>query len=927
MGRPKYIGIFLTPQSRRALLRTYPPVHPTVYADHVTVIYDPTDADLEKVELGEIVTVKPVAHLEDEKAQVLRVSIPSYLARLTNRVPHITISTARGVAPVYAGELAKSHHTMIAPKPGNYTGIVDVDKRSHPVRTRMFPLAAAPKHYKIDQGDVRKKTRRDKKQELEEAKDLGFYSYTVMKVVPIKQVKTPPVWNQGRIDRIKKGLASGKAFPPISLAGKRPPYEISDGIHRTNASIDAGYTHIPAYFTVLVERPDLYEEPEKEKPKLRPGTWVKMRASRDGFDWAVVIEYVGPRVWKGVKRHLYGLVAGDTNKSDFIGDWMDSEFDPVREGQVPRKVRETILADPFADHLPQRRVAARHLIARDYFEIGDIILYGKYKNKKARIVAWGKDHKGNPTVEIEPIPKGRKKNKTLGLFRIWHALPPEERKKEAQVRTAEFSPNWDWPNVLKNVAIFNQIHKTVKGWTRLSDKDRVPALQKEKPFIGQLKKDVAGGTFPGQWEAGLAEWLYQWWGFECPKKGTSDLLHHELSVLYRHVAIEPNNYLLKKDVENTARVLDTYSKEVNDCLKQAGPARLTYSGFKVWNPQRMPDKMMRKLLSGVDHIMAIFRKRGMEKALTKGVKDILVRKWTSNDGKYVAWYFSRERRIVLTDAVLKPGGGRLMDRWISEVFLHEFGHHVHMTYLHPNAKKEWDAGWSPVESAREKVEQEFKITGKDRRRFFDLIERNDWSPSKAARKLKGLDKLRFMAWLRNPGLGEPLITPKIVRLTRRGKDVFDFLRDPEGHWRQQHPGDLLSHLQYESKEQQRAEEDAYVAKQVAQKLRRLRNDVLSLDWEGADKIPRALQDEIRKEDKSVDAAIDALEVPTDYARTNEMEDFAESFVAFVANPAKLSDQAKFRMQRALSLSGLYGKPIMRLAERVAQTWRRRQAAA
>ncbi len=61
-----------------------------------------------------------------------------------------------------------------------------------------------------------------------------------------------------------------------------------------------------------------------------------------------------------------------------------------------------------------------------YFSIGDIILFGKYKSKKGKIVGFGKDQKGNPTVTIEPIPKGRKKNKELGLFRIWHA-PVEEK--------------------------------------------------------------------------------------------------------------------------------------------------------------------------------------------------------------------------------------------------------------------------------------------------------------------------------------------------------------------------------------------------------------------------------------------------------------------------------------------------------------------
>ena len=57
----------------------------------------------------------------------------------------------------------------------------------------------------------------------------------------------------------------------------------------------------------------------------------------------------------------------------------------------------------------------------DYFKIGDEILMGKYKTSKGKIIGFGEDKWGNPTVEIEPIPKGRKKNKTIGLFKIWHS--------------------------------------------------------------------------------------------------------------------------------------------------------------------------------------------------------------------------------------------------------------------------------------------------------------------------------------------------------------------------------------------------------------------------------------------------------------------------------------------------------------------------
>ena len=56
-----------------------------------------------------------------------------------------------------------------------------------------------------------------------------------------------------------------------------------------------------------------------------------------------------------------------------------------------------------------------------YFKVGDVVLMGKYKNMRGAIVGFGQDQWGNPTVEIEPIPKGRKRNRVIGLFRIWRA--------------------------------------------------------------------------------------------------------------------------------------------------------------------------------------------------------------------------------------------------------------------------------------------------------------------------------------------------------------------------------------------------------------------------------------------------------------------------------------------------------------------------
>lgn len=79
--------------------------------------------------------------------------------------------------------------------------------------------------------------------------------------------------------------------------------------------------------------------------------------------------------------------------------------------------------DPVVDRVVARfrlayRVAARY-VAASYFKLNDFVYYGKYKNHVGRVIGFGKDKWGNPTIIIEPVPKGRKQNKEFGLFRIW----------------------------------------------------------------------------------------------------------------------------------------------------------------------------------------------------------------------------------------------------------------------------------------------------------------------------------------------------------------------------------------------------------------------------------------------------------------------------------------------------------------------------
>lgn len=70
------------------------------------------------------------------------------------------------------------------------------------------------------------------------------------------------------------------------------------------------------------------------------------------------------------------------------------------------------------------RLLLREAAYAGMFSVGDPVLFGKYKNKKGKIVDMYLDDKGHPTIEIEPIPKGRKKVVTMGLYKIWKPAQP-----------------------------------------------------------------------------------------------------------------------------------------------------------------------------------------------------------------------------------------------------------------------------------------------------------------------------------------------------------------------------------------------------------------------------------------------------------------------------------------------------------------------
>ena len=98
-----YIGVFIDEAQRKKLLAVVPARHSKVHADHVTLVFQPSPQELEKFVLGSTVELEVAGEAFDEKGQAVLVVLKG--ADSKNAHPHITVSTADGVKPVYSNTL------------------------------------------------------------------------------------------------------------------------------------------------------------------------------------------------------------------------------------------------------------------------------------------------------------------------------------------------------------------------------------------------------------------------------------------------------------------------------------------------------------------------------------------------------------------------------------------------------------------------------------------------------------------------------------------------------------------------------------------------------------------------------------------------------------------------------------------------------
>jgi DNA topoisomerase IB len=170
--------------------------------------------------------------------------------------------------------------------------------------------------------------------------------------------------------------------------------------------------------------------------------------------------------------------------------------------QKVREVRKGLL--PVASSL---RVASEKQAA--YFNVGDYVTYGKFQNKPGKLVRIFTDERGIPMIEIEPVPKGRKKNRVMGLFRVRHVTPPEEKVASRWLtRTAAVAPEELALEFLTDLGIHAHIRHGVLLVERTSMVNFSPRLEEGRAYEAVL--DGLKDEFPDYrlyWGGRTDDWM------------------------------------------------------------------------------------------------------------------------------------------------------------------------------------------------------------------------------------------------------------------------------------------------------------------------------------------------------------------------------------------------------------------------------------
>lgn len=382
------------------------------------------------------------------------------------------------------------------------------------------------------------------------------------------------------------------------------------------------------------------------------------------------------------------------------------------------------------------------------------------------------------------------------------------------------------------------------------------------------------------------------------------------------------------------------------------PEKFSWRKLTIYNPSHINEGVLKKALDALEEGMELLKRRGLEDALYASLKGVYFTaegyKFTgsSSGQNYTSagHYTPNNQTITMViSQVDADKNARLIKRWFTEIFLHEFGHHIHLSYITRAAKEFWDSGWDLIVKAREEISRQNTISLDDMIGFVRLLDAARWDYPGVGRKLKGLDRAKYLLWLNQAFL---TTTPNQVRVTKNGEMLGQYFRDHRQGFMfdntdqlracldnlrdlgypllrslpdyvrdyLQEGGGQLDHMyQIEiSKVLMEETQEFFMSQRVAlfsNPNRQIPSEILAKQALEDSSVRKALQD-----------AIEALGIPSDYGKENFKEDFAETFVLFVAAPDRLSPVARWRMGRTLGISEAGGKKTLRLSQKIAMIY-------
>jgi hypothetical protein len=170
----------------------------------------------------------------------------------------------------------------------------------------------------------------------------------------------------------------------------------------------------------------------------------------------------------------------------------------------------------------------------------------------------------------------------------------------------------------------------------------------------------------------------------------------------------------------TLRLLTQFVDAVQVLLNSTASATFSYSGFAVENPQNLGEAKCLRALSGIDYLQAMFEKRGVSKLLKSGLTGILLTSEGVPLPTVAGMYYPRIRTIALfiPTASYPLSKSHFLD-WFNHVFLHEFGHYVHMAFLPGEAVAAWDSAWGGLEEEESPEELPASVSNYGRSNKFE----------------------------------------------------------------------------------------------------------------------------------------------------------------------------------------------------------------